>query len=270
MSIFKSWGFTSWISFAVLWFLATTLTGMIYQPRSDIERIALIAFVAFIVAMIVGALHSRSERVRRRTQTAADSRSVAAHRQTLDAWQQLGADPEERERSINRMFDTRMGTVEFDSMWDFDYSHTNSSGFTETAYSSMSFRIARNLAAMDNHEREFLRATYLLYNANLIDLQAWRELSFCFVYGDGKASIMSCEYREPIELPFSDRPGAIKYFANYNQSTVESAVSKVRSIIECYAQEPNVPPVVQLLMSRMQSAAAEADVQVYGPRNTTR
>jgi hypothetical protein len=256
MSIFKHWGFTSWIFFAVLWILALNLTGIIYQAHSDIERIAQIACTAFIAVMIVGVLNSKVERMRRRTLTVADSRGVAARRPTLDGWQQLGTDPEERERSINRIFDAQIGTAEFDSIWDFDYSHTDSSGVTETAYSSMSFHIVRNLATMDNHDREFLRATYLLYNANLIDLQTWRELSFCFVYGDGKASIMSCEYREPIELPFNDGPGAIKYFANYNRSTVESALSKVRSIIECYAQEPNVPPIVQLLMSRMQIAAA--------------
>ena len=148
------------------------------------------------------------------------------------------------------MFDTRVGTIEFDSMWDFDYSHTNRSGFTETAYSSMSFRIARDLAAMDNRESELLRATYLLYNANLIDLQAWRDLTFCFVYGDGKAAIVSCDYREPIQLPFRDWQGAIEYYANCNQVSVESAVSKLRGIIERHAQMPDVPPVVELLLSR--------------------
>ncbi len=190
------------------------------------------------------------ESTRRKTRNAEDSRDVVDPRPRLDAWQQLGSDPEEREHAINRMFDARIGTIEFDSMWDFDYSHTNSSGFTETAYSSMSFRIARDLAAMDNRESEPLRATYLLYNANLIDLQAWRELTFCFLYGDGKAAIVSCDYREPIELPFRDWQGAIEYFANFHQATLESAVVKLRAIIECHAQKPNVPPVVQLLMSR--------------------
>jgi len=190
------------------------------------------------------------ERTRGKKETAADSHLVVAHAPKLDAWQQLGADPEECEHAINRMFDARIGTIEFDSMWDFEYSHTNSSGFTETAYSSMSFRIARDLEAIDNRESELLRATYLLYNAKLIDLQTWRELLFCLLYGDGKAAIVSCDYREPIELPFRDWQGAIEYFATYHQATVESAVSKLRAIIECHAQGPNAPPVVKLLMSR--------------------
>jgi hypothetical protein len=190
------------------------------------------------------------QRARPKSQAAADSCDVSARKSTLDAWQQLGSDPEEREHSINRMFDARTGTIEFDSMWDFDYSHTNSFGFTETGYSSMSFRIARDLAAMDSRESELLRASYLLYNAKLIDLQAWRELAFCFVYGDGKAAIVSCDYREPIELPFRDWPGAIEYFANCHQATVASAAGKLRAIIECHAQKPNVPPVVALLLSR--------------------
>jgi hypothetical protein len=190
------------------------------------------------------------ERARRKTQPIADSHGVVARTPTLDAWQQLGSDPEEREHSINRMFDARTDTIEFDSMWDFDYSHTNSFGFTETGYSSMSFCIARDLAAMDSRESELLRASYLLYNANLIDLQAWRELTFCFVYGDGKAAIVSCDYREPIELPFHDWQGAIEYYANCHQATVESAVGKLRAIIERHAQKPNVPPVVELLLSR--------------------
>jgi hypothetical protein len=190
------------------------------------------------------------ERSRRKSRAAAASYDVVARRPALDAWQQLGSDPEEREHSINRMFDTRTGTIEFDSMWEFDYSHSDRSGFTETAYSSMSFRIARDLASMDNRESELLRATYLLYNANLIDLQAWQELTFCFVYGDGKAAIVSCDYREPIELPFRDWQGAIEYFANCHQATVASAVGKLRAIIECHAQKPNVSPVVALLLSR--------------------
>jgi hypothetical protein len=115
----------------------------------------------------------------------------------------------------------------------------------------MSFRIARNIAALDNREREFLRAAYLLYNASLIDVQTWRDLTFCFVYGDGSASIMSCEYREPIALPFNDGRGAVKYYADYHHSTVDSTVSKLLYILQGYAQQPDVPPLVQLLMSRM-------------------
>ena len=190
------------------------------------------------------------KRAHRKQEAAAVPRDTVAPTPELDAWQQLGADPEEREQAINRLFDARIGTIEFDSMWDFEYSHTNSSGSTETAYSSMSFRIARDLAVMDNRESEFLRATYLLYNAELIDLQAWREFTFCFLYGDGKAVIVSCDYREPIELPFRDWQGAIKYFANYHQATVESAAGKLCAIIECHAQKRNLSPAVQLLMSR--------------------
>ena len=190
------------------------------------------------------------EKARGKSQAAADSHDVVARTPTLDTWQQLGADPEEREHSINRMFDARIGTIEFDSMWDFDYSHTNRFGFTETGYSSMSFRIARDLAAMDSRDSELLRATYLIYNAKLIDLQAWRELAFCFVYGDGKAAIVSCDYREPIELPFRDWQGAIEYFADCHQATVASAAGKLRAIIERHAQLPVVPPVVALLLSR--------------------
>jgi hypothetical protein len=186
----------------------------------------------------------------RRQETAAVPRDVVPLTQKLDAWQQLGADAEAREHAINRLFDARIGTIEFDSMWDFDYSHTYSSGMTETAYSSMSFRIARDLATMDSRESELLRATYLLYNAELIDLQTWRELCFSILYGDGKAAIVSCDYREPIELPFRDWQGAIAYFANYHQATVESAADKLRSIIEGHAQNPDTPPVVQLLMNR--------------------
>lgn len=248
MSIFRGWGFRSWFSFAALWFVALSLTRVAYRPPSDTAEILMNALLAFIAAMTVRAVDAKLEKLRRVIPPSVDSLQSATRRPAMDAWQQLGSDPQERERSINRMFDANSGTVEFDTMWDFDYTHTSSAGLTETAYSSMSFRIASNIAEINSRQRDCLRAVYLLYNAGLIDQQVWRDLTFCFVYGDGKTSIISCEYREPIKLPFNDYAGAIKYYADCNHATVDGAVSKLFSILEAYAAKPDVPPVVQALL----------------------
>ena len=90
-------------------------------------------------------LNFRVEERRQLTLAAAEFRSATDRGSVPNAWQQLGSDPVERERSINRMFDAKSGTVEFDTMWDFEYSYQDSGGLAETAYSSMGFHIARNM-----------------------------------------------------------------------------------------------------------------------------
>ncbi len=252
MSIFKGWDFRSWLAFAVLWFVAYGVTAWVGRPASAPGKIVVLALAAGIAGLIVHALNSRAERARLIRLTTADSPRVADPGPVLSAWQQLGSDPQEREAAINQMFDGRIGVVEFDTMWDFEYSHQHSLGSTETAYSSMSFHIARDLATLDSRESEFLRATYLLYNAGEIDEQTWNDLTFCYVYGEGKAAIVSCEYREPVALPFSDGPGAIRYYSDAHHATIYNAAAKLLAIIDMHAQKAEVPPVVQALMSRLQ------------------
>lgn len=251
MSAIKDWGFRSWISFAVLSTLAHSATGWIYQPESTFGKLAVIALSAGIAILIVRALSPRTEDAAVETESVAVSQSVVDPEPELNAWQRLGVDPQAREASINRMFDSATGKVEYATLWDFEYTHTPGPGTEETAYSSMSFCISRDVAAIAPRERELLRATYLLYNAGLLAESAWRDLAFCFVYGDGKAAIESFDYREPVALPFSGGPGALGYYADAHHATVDGAATKLRAILASVAQRPDTPPLARELMARL-------------------
>jgi hypothetical protein len=250
--MFKDWGVRSWIVFAALWFGVVGLTRMVYQPASGIGSIAVLALAACLSALLVYAFSVKAGKVQGEAPAAADSPGAATPAPVRSAWQKLGADPQAREESIRHLFDTRSGIVEFETQWDFDYAYQHDSGATEQAYSSMSFRLARPLMEMGNRESELLRAAYRLYNADLIDAQTWRDLTFCSVYGAGSASIISCEYREPVKLPFSDDAGAIKYYADAHQATAEKSERKLLAILERLALQPDALDVVLDSMRRLQ------------------
>lgn len=201
------------------------------------------------------AFSSRAGKERGTAPAAADSPDHADPAPVRNTWQKLGADPQARAESIHRLFDAGSGVVEFETQWDFEYSHEHSSGATELAYSSMSFHLARPLAEMGSRERELLRGAYLLYNADLIDAQTWRELTFCSVYGAGSASIVSCEYREPVALPFSDDAGAIRYYADCHEATSASTERQLLAILENLARQPGAPAVVRDSLRRLQEAS---------------
>jgi len=230
--MFKDWGARSWTGFALLWLGAVGLTRMAYRPASDSGSFALMALAACLCAVLVKAFNSRAAKTpasARATASAADTVDPAPVR---DTWQALGADPQTREESIRRLFDTRSGTVEFETQWDFDYAYQHDSGAIEQAYSSMSFRLARPLEELGSRESEVLRTAYRLYNEGLIDAQTWRDLTFGSIYGAGAATIISCEYREPVALPFSDDAGAIRYYADAHAVTLEATERKLCDILD--------------------------------------
>jgi hypothetical protein len=218
------------------------------------ENIALVVLAACVGAMLIFALRSRSRRARGNAPAATVAPVTVDTVTARTAWQRLGADPQAREEAIHRLFDARSGTVEFETQWDFEYSCEHDSGATEQAYSSMSIRLARPLAEMANREREVLRAVYLLHNADLIDADTWRALTFPGIYGGGAASIISCEYREPVKLPFSDDAGAIRFYADAHGAMGEDAERNLLAILNQLAQKPDAPAVVRESLQRVQDA----------------
>jgi len=254
MSKIKDWGFRSWISFAVLSMLAHSAIGWVYEPASTIGRLAIIALSIGIAILTVRALSPRANDSAVESKMAAASPHLADPEPELNAWQRLGADPQTREASINRMFDGGIGKVEYTTLWDFEYTHTAKPGTEETAYSSIGFCISRDIAAIAPAEQELLRATYLLYNAGLLAESDWRDLAFCFVYGDGKAAVESFDYREPVALPFSGGPGAIRFYADAHHATVDGAATRLRTILASVAQESDAPPLARDLLARLDTA----------------
>jgi hypothetical protein len=228
--VFKDWGFRSWIVFAVLWFAVVSLTRLVYTPASTLANIAVAVLVAGLCVLLIRRFQSRADAAPEEIATASASPVATDPPPVLNVWEKLGMDPQTREESIRRLFDTRSGTIEFETQWDFDYAYQQNSGAIEQAYSSMSFRLARPLEELGNRECEALRAAYLLYNDGLIDAQTWRDLTFGSIYGEGAAAIISCEYREPVPLPFSDDEGAIRYYAAAHAVTLEHTEHKLREI----------------------------------------
>lgn len=194
------------------------------------ESIALLVLAACVCAALVYAFYSKAAKTQTKTAPADGAPGTPEPAPVRSAWQALGEDAVTREESIRRLFDARSGTVEFETQWDFDYTYQQGSGAIEQAYSSMSFRLARPLEELGSRECEVLRAAYLLYNDGLIDAQTWRDLTFGSIYGEGAAAIISCEYREPVPLPFSDDAGAIRYYAAAHALTLEHTEQKLREI----------------------------------------
>jgi hypothetical protein len=252
--MFRGWGVRSWITFAALWFAVAGLAKMVCQPASAIGSIAVVILAAVLAAVVVYAVNAKAAKAREDVPAAADSLDATAPATVRNAWQELGADPQAREASIQHLFDTSSGTVEFETQWDFEYHCEHDGGAIELAYSSMSFRLARPLAQMVCREREALRAAYRLYNAGLIDVETWRSLTFPGIYGGGAATILSCEYREPVKLPFSDDVGAIRYYADAHRATSEGAERTLLALLEQLAQQPDAPAVVRDSLQRMHAA----------------
>ena len=217
--------------FAALWFGAVALSRMVYSPESAVGSFALVALAACLCAALVKTFNARAAEVPLNAPSSISAADTVDPPPVRNFWEELGADPQTREESIRRLFDTRSGTVEFETQWDFDYTYQQDSGAIEQAYSSMSFRLARPLEELGSRECEVLRAAYLLYNDGLIDAQTWRDLTFGSIYGEGAAAIISCEYREPVPLPFSDDAGAIRYYAAAHSVTLEHSEQKLREIL---------------------------------------
>jgi type IV secretion system protein VirD4 len=115
---------------------------------------------------------------------------VARQRQMIAAsLASLGADHMQRVRAINAMYDERratitaMGVVTVTLKGDVAYSATSPFGLAH-----MSFVVSRNLAGMDNRDREYLRIIELLNSAVDGTYSFYNTEKVALLYGDGKGS----------------------------------------------------------------------------------
>jgi len=98
-------------------------------------------------------------------------------------------------------------------------------------------RISRNLAAMENRERESLRAVELLAATGWDEEWcAWKK--FALIWGDGKASIEGIQYSGLGEQEgVKDARGAITWFAAQFHLTVDSVINDVLKTVEGLNQQ---------------------------------
>jgi len=139
-------------------------------------------------------------------------------------WLSLGNDINDREKNIRRLFEAKTGNIPFG-----DRLEIRNYG----AKHFIQFQLSRNLASMEQREREFLRTTFLLYNSGLLSNSQWEYYCFAFVNGNGKASVDSYSYYIQSESTgVKNAPSAVKYYEGLKDASVDSAINSLMGLIE--------------------------------------
>lgn len=150
----------------------------------------------------------------------------------FEEFKKLGSTPEEREKIIKRMFENKEGSFSFSTHYDFpDQVRNQNGGWTKTQ-SHVIFTIHRNLAAMEQREREFLKTTLLLYNSGKLSEKQYRYYLFAFINGNGKASIDTWGYQAHEHNGIKDGPSTVKFYQEHNDASVDSAINWLLKIME--------------------------------------
>jgi len=151
----------------------------------------------------------------------------------IDLWKKLGSTTEEREKNINKMFDEKKETLTYGTRWDMKYGKRETDNF-------ISFRISRNLAMMEQREREFLRTVFLLGNSGKLNNDQWGYYRFALINGNGKASIDEYHYYHfgdnRLDI-IRDGPTTIKYFQDSEDASVDSAINNLLKKMENLGQD---------------------------------
>lgn len=168
-----------------------------------------------------------------------------------ELWNQLGSSKDEREKNIKKMFDSNNKNLSVGISWDFI------EGLRAYGGPFLQFRINRNLAAMEQREREFLRIAYSLYNNGQINDNQFEYYNFSLINGDGKAAIEEYRYSWGLDdltknsylstgnqngkyehrLPnncesLKDGPTTVKFYQDHARASVDSAINNLLKIIE--------------------------------------
>ena len=224
----------------------STLIGILFGINGG----ALTGLVALIVARVIGSFFKIPIGDRRDVVGPERERFTDMAKQEQEAWVRgLGQTPEERIAGINTIFDRKERTVKV-VMWE----ELAGGGY-------IGFRISRNLAGMDNREREFLRTVELLATTGCDPAWCtWKR--FGLIWGDGKASIEDRNYSIPggKEAGVKDDKSAIAWYAAQHNVTVDSAINDILKTVESLNQEATrsqIPvPVLQNIKSRLTGGSA--------------
>ena len=158
-----------------------------------------------------------------------------------DLIKRLGSTTEEREKNIKKMFDEKKETLTLGIRRDYKYEN----GKLDPLGQFIQFRISRNLAMMEQREREFLRTTYLLANSKKLGDNQYDYYRFAFINGNGKASIDEYNYylidkdntgSGNIE-GVKDGPTLIKYYQDQFDASVDSAINNLLKVMENLGQD---------------------------------
>jgi len=148
-----------------------------------------------------------------------------------NALAKFGATKEERSANIDRAFDERRQTL------DFDLDEVD-----------IKCSLSRSIAVMSPREREALRAAYHLYNLGRLGTESnFFLIRFGIIYGDGKATIHG-DGKFPLDRPNIKSLGdALRWYAEGNNTDA------MISLVLNWLQKPqnNDDPVIAKLLSRL-------------------
>lgn len=214
---------------ALVWFFKSSLWGL----------------GVYLGAWLIGRFNPRSKERARLTTSAAE-----LERQWLDT---LGATPEARTKTINRLFDKKEATLSM-AVW-YEFKDRDSSGHLANGY--VGAKVSRNLAAMDTREREFLRIVELLRHVTDSVSKGWYdEVKVGLVWGNGKGSLDEWSYLFPNPAsPVQDGVGAMNWYAGQRGISVDSAINAtLKKIVEKEAEllkRPELAPVIRQIKGRV-------------------
>ncbi len=181
----------------------------------------------------------------------------------------IGSTKEERERNIKNMFDSKQATIRSSFLYQYKYG---------TVDYDIWFTQSRNLSIMESKERTFLRATFLLYNSNLITPENFSYYLYAFVNGNGKAAIDNIGYKSYCKAIsrvednntaiaymnqncFNDNQTIIRFSQNVMDAAVDSAITNFMKILQKLKLTDKVDPIVSEIDSHIHGGGAWLSVE---------
>lgn len=196
-----------------------------------------------------------------------EDRSVyqnSLRKRNIDYFNSFGSTKEEREKNIKEIFESKQSTIKSHLFYDYKYKSVDHDIWIDQT---------RNLSIMEPKEREFLRATFLLFNENLISAEAFGYYLFAFVNGNGKASLDNRGWKhyyqtiakaednnEAItymnENCFKDNDTIVRFAQSTLGASVDSAITNLMKILQKLKSSDQAPAVVKEIVDRLHGGGA--------------
>lgn len=218
--------------------------------RGTIVRWGIYTLLGLGACALVWFVATSAPRNRRK---AAEKLHATLEARQASALAQFGRDIEERERTIQEVFDKRDQSLSFEEQ---GFSQWTLSETKQSGTFSVSFRITRALGTMAPQEVTALRIAYLLANRLFLSAAEFDEIRFGVIYGDGKAQVEQCEWDfegQSETAPAVDAGSALSTYAKLRAISAQGAVTAALSALSGLPDEGPHPAFVKALRQRVHS-----------------
>jgi type IV secretion system protein VirD4 len=169
--------------------------------------------------------------------------------QMNSAWlASLGPDHARRVEAINAMYEERRATITGMALVSRD--HRNQIVFSSTsifAQAHVTFVVSRNLAGLDNREREYLRIVELLNSAANGTNDWCNTMRIALLMGDGKGMRSEWHAIGTQRSVYSKFDGDFERIVSDAFGTVDTAINSIQQHITYLDQDPNLPPAFRAI-----------------------